>query len=369
MHVYLNQMDCDVHCLFKQKKEKKFNLHFHLLFDKVKVQSTFKLLVIIFAILSIGGSTLFAGTIVIPSRFVLHRPLNPALTVNTTGWGFAYGGSVGNRDLLNSAPSNCELKQYSQCHKDISSSRFLYGNLGDIFYLQVENLSLQKHERNNDSAYSINFNQREYDILASLAIKTSWLSIGTYYRETDLRLREFYLDVNGGFSSELIRETFTPGYGIQINFGELVYFSYYGDGPTSPRNSKTRGRDFELLSDNGLKGGGIGVSISMSDSEIRPDEINLEAFHLYTTSPLTGEDASLTGVDFEITYFSLVFYSLVLRDNENNFFTGELLRDSDISYATGIGYNGELIQILIGRDPRYFAGLDGGAQMSIGLQF
>ncbi|MBF0277639.1 MAG: hypothetical protein HQM13_07615 [SAR324 cluster bacterium] len=313
-------------------------------------------------------SSAWGGTIVVPSIFVLHRPLNPALITRTTGTGFSYGGSVGNRDLLNSAPGNCQLKGYSDCVEDSSDSRFLYSSWEDTFYFQIENMALGKHEADKHDTYEVNFNQSEYDAILSLGLKTDFFSVGTYYRETELRLREYFRDINGSFSSKYETSTFTPGFGLHLQWGWL-HLAYYSDGPTSPKTSDKEGRDFELPNVEGFRGGGIGMSFNLGGAEERPDEVNLEFFQLTTLSPLTGEAASLSGLDFEITLYSFVFYSLVLRDNHNNYFSGELLRDSDVSFATGIGWNGDWFQLLIGRDSRYFTGVDGGAQLVLGFQF
>ncbi len=311
----------------------------------------------------------WAGTIAMPSIFVLHRPLNPALITRTTGSGFAYGGGLGNRDLLNSAPSNCELKGYSRCRPDKSNSRFVYSNWDDLLYFQLENMSLEKHESDDQDVYSINFNQSEYDILSSLGLKLGFLSLGLYYRETELKLREFFVDFNGSFSSEYKTETYTPGYGVHLNIGDVFHLAYYQDGPTQPRNKNQQGRDFELQSAEGFRGAGLGFRIDMGGPEERPDEINIELFQLSTESPIIKEPAVLTGLNFEIILYSIVFYSLILQDVHNNYFSGELLRDSDVSFATGIGWNGEWFQILAGRDPRYFTGIDGGVQLVVGFQF
>ncbi|MBF0287553.1 MAG: hypothetical protein HQM14_07020 [SAR324 cluster bacterium] len=310
-----------------------------------------------------------AGTIAVPSIFVLHRPLNPALITRTTGSGFAYGGGLGNRDLLNSAPSNCELKGYSKCNPDKSSSRFAYSNWGDLFYFQLENMTLEKREGDNQQAYSINFNQSEYDAMLSMGLKFGFLSVGTYYRETELQLREFFVDFNGSFSSTFKTETTSPGYGIHLNIGDVFHMAYYQDGPTAPKNKNQQGRDFELHSAEGFRGGGLGFRIDLGGPEERPDEINIEFFQLSTESPIIEQPAALVGLNFEIILYSFVFYSLILQDVHNNYFSGELLRDGDVSFATGIGWNGEWLQILAGRDPRYFAGIDGGVQLVTGFQF
>ena len=225
-----------------------------------------------------------------------------------------------------------------------------------------------KHERDEHQTYLINFNQAEYDAIVSLGIHTGFFSIGAYYRETELRLREYFQDINGGFSSRHESQTVTPGYGFHFQW-DWLHLAYYSDGPTEPKSSDKKGRDFELPNVEGFSGGGIGLSFDLGGTEERPDEFNIEFFQVSTVSPLTGDPASLSGLDFEIILYSFVYYALTLRDNHNNYFSGELLRDTDISFASGVGWNGEWLKILVGRDPRYFTGVDAGAQLVIGFQF
>ena len=91
-------------------------------------------------------------------------------------------------------------------------------------------------------------------------------------------------------------------------------------------------------------------------------------FRLTSSNP-DGGDISLAGTNIEITIFPFVFYTTVINDERNNFFRGEILQDYSVSVASGIGYNGEHIQFMIGRDSRYFTGFDGGAVATIGFQF
>ncbi len=322
-------------------------------------------------LVAVGGiGTAYGGTIAVPSIFVLHRPLNPALITRTTGFGFAYGAGGSNRDLTNSAPSNCELKGFSDCAPDRSETRLVYGNLLEIAYIQYEGISNHQQEKDSRNSFRLNFNQTRYDYQGSIALKLGgFFSIGAYRRDTEERVRETFVDFSGQFTSKRKTETTNTGIGAHISLWDWLHFAYYKDGPIEPKNTKTKGRDFEIANEEGFQGGGLGFLINLGGPEERPNEIAFELFSLQSKAPLTNERATLNGINFEITLGYLVFYSQILQDANNNFFGGELLRDAQVSFATGVGWNGDLLQILVGRDPRYFTGMDGGAQVVIGFQF
>lgn len=335
---------------------------------KAMFKWSLSLTLLVFA-LSVVTTISYAGTIALPSAFALHRPLNPALITRINETGGAYGVGLGNRDLMNKAPNNCELKDYSRCRPDKSIYRMGYTSAFETFYLRIESLSVDITEKDVRTSSTLSFNESVIDILGSIAFKTEYLTIGAYRRDTDLRLREKFVDKSASFTSKLGEYSINYGYGARLRFADWFQLGYYRDGPTQSKVKHQNGRVFEEFTEEGLRGGGIGFRWDFGGTVERPDELNLEVFRLLTKSPVIGADAQLTGLNFELTLWSIVFYIMVLNDDNNNYFNGELLRDASVSIASGVGYNGDWFQILFGRDVRYLAGIDGGFIGILGVQF
>lgn len=318
----------------------------------------------------LGSSGLtWAGTVVVPSSFALHRPLNPALITRHDATGVAYGQGMGNRNLFNTAPNNCEIKGYTKCKPDQSDSRLFYTHFNERFYLQVETMRIQKSERNDQTSFSLNYNQFEYDTFVYTAFQAGFFSLGLYRRDTVVRLREYFTDNGGAISSRYKALSTNYGYGTTFRLWDWLFLSYYRDGPILTQFKESRGRDFETFTTEGLRGAGVGLRLDYGGPKERPDEVLFEFYQMLTKSPVTNEKSVLTGIDLEISYYSFIFYGTVIYDQFNNYFKGELLRDGSASFATGVGYNGENFQILFGRDPRFYTGMDGGAMAMLGIQF
>lgn len=310
-----------------------------------------------------------AVPLVIPSSFPLHRPLNPALITRINTMGLSFGVGEGNRDLLNQSKSNCELKGFTSCRPDKSDSVFAYFNYDESIYFQFDTLRVQKTERDYRDYTKLNFNQFEFDSIASVAFQFDFISFGISRRDTFIRLREYFSDPVGYFVSKQKEESIVYKFGAFMRFHDWFFISAYRDTPAYVVHENKSGRSFESTGNDGFSGGGLGFRIDMGGDLERPDEFLFELFILNTKSPVTEDEAQLAGFDFEAQIYSFVFYALIIGDMKNNYFYGELLRDGSTSFATGIGWNGEYFQISAGRDPRFFTGIDGGVIINFGLQF
>ncbi|MGK5094494.1 hypothetical protein WDW89_21080 [Deltaproteobacteria bacterium TL4] len=311
-----------------------------------------------------AASSALGGTLVMPSQFLLHRPLNPALNSRLETVGLAYGEWGGNRNLFNKSPGNCLLRGYDTCEQSSNYGLLQLG--GETHVLVAESLRELRLEEVAYQSYSIELEQFERDVLYAYTFKGDFMKFGFQRHETESRLIEHYQDALVETNRRLDQQHLSYGAGLTLEFGDSFSLAYYHNETIHESNDVQDGQ-LRRVAPN-MDGGGFGFRVDMGGSRERPDELILEAFVLNTFSP-EDEDASLSGIDFEISINSFVFYALILNDNNNNYFVGELSQDYSGSYAAGFGWNGETLQILIGRDTRYFVGVDGGLMGIVSLQF
>lgn len=227
-------------------------------------------------------------------------------------------------------------------------------------FFSLENLTIEKKEKDTRQSFSQQWTQQDSTQRLGMALAISSLRVGLSVGSSQIKIRESYTDIlSPSFQRHQKNQFLDYSYGIQWEFFDDFYWAYYGNVNVHVTTQIEKESQLNLPNVYGFQGTGFGMS---------HPSWSWEFFHLFTHT-LQNDEVSLTGGNLEITLGPVKTYMMLMNDNYNNYFNSELLYNNSVSVAVGIGLSGESFQLMVGRDPRYFSGWDGGLMATLGWQF
>lgn len=300
-----------------------------------------------------------AGTLSVPSRFVLQRPLNPALITKIQFQGIA-GSTIIDTFNTHTENDSCGIEILERC--DESGFGMLGYGKWNNFYIQLEGLGRISSEEGSAKSTKIKNRRDQQHYLAMAATTWKNVSLGAMvqYNQFEFRKRQSFHGgsiENGGDETE-----WSLSLGGTVQFWNYYYFSLYREDVLIKNIQDIHGRKMTQKPFLGFYGLGVGGAYN----EFTNWKFAGELYQLILDN--TFERNELIGGQLDISWKNIVAYASFIIDTQENYF--ERSGDEEASkYAFGVALYGEQYQVQFGRDTRFFDNLDGGVKLTVGYQF
>lgn len=306
------------------------------------------------------GTLLVAGTLSVPSRFVLQRPLNPALITEVSHNGIA---GIWITEAFNSYTKNksCENELLNHCNETG------YGLLGythwEGYFFQLEG-HRQLSSKEGRTRYTNIKSQREQDHFLSI-VATQWerFSLGILIQTNRFAFKKRQSFVTGKIENGGIDRESSLSLGGVYQFGNRWYASLYRETILNHQIHDVHGRRINEPPSLGLFGFGLGGKFHLFENW----DLTSEFFQLIQDKP--GEQNSLIGGELDIAWKQIASYATFVYDANDNYYERSGSGIETVKLSAGVAWYGDHFQVQLGRDTRFFDGLDGGVKLTVGYRF
>ncbi|MBF0280225.1 MAG: hypothetical protein HQM13_20670 [SAR324 cluster bacterium] len=319
-----------------------------------------RMFVILIAAIVCFSMQVEAGTLSIPSQFVLQRPLNPALITETQNSGLAVSSVSSISDAFFESDI-CEAEIFSKCG-ETGLGGLGYKKWKD-YHFQVELQTLTSSEEGNAGGTKIKNRRDQRHYLGMIAGRYERFSFGAMlqHNQSEYRKRQSFSTgriENGGDAIE-----WSLSLGGTVKFWDQYYFSLYRESVVSQYVRDINGRKTSDIPALGFYGLGVGGEFTLFENW----KIAAEFYGLFQRK--TFEQNELLGAQFDVSWKDLMAYATFVHDVKDNYFERSGGKKETVKMASGLAWYGKKYQIQLGRDPRFFDGLDGGLKFTFGFQF
>jgi len=315
-----------------------------------------KIVIMLFFIMPPLQPPLVAGVLTIPSPFVLQRPLNPALISGSQAQGLAVS------TILRPLEEDCVSEAYDDCR--MTGLGGLFYMTHNALYFQFETLNQESNDESTQGETTLKNERKHQQYLAMLAGTWKYLSLGFMLKQSYLKVRKRLKTPTKNLPSGGDEEELFLSIGGLIHWKDY-YVSLYNDWSLTQHTEDVNGRQVDEEVSPGFLGLGFGGTSDSSGDW----SYSWELAQLIKRE--NNKEMLLTEMAGDLTWKSWTIYGVVVVDLNDNHFEGNTAED--VLYrpqiASGIAFYGDSIQIQLGRDPRFFRGLDGGIQLTMGFQF